>query len=309
LPTNIDTFNIDTIVEINGIQRRTQPIIFTDTQIERRLQTWTGALNGNTGMGCGINVLKFIRAISPDDTLTFLATPEIVNPVTGLSIHNMVLKFNLIFQQRNINRVVVYFSMPIRLRADLTAAFNYFNTILVPDSYMIVRYGRHVDPAQRGRREDPEILQQYPEGVPLSDGHYVLVAKLHNGQLITVDPHISQTRDSTVVSDNFWNAWHHNGYVSMEILQCYDPTVIAGGSGSGSGSGSGIIIQEVAYIAPKQIMKQFEKDLLASYECVKPVNTRSKQSKTKAKRPLIKNKTHSKSKNKNSLTVRRVRSI
>jgi hypothetical protein len=303
LPFNIDTFNIDTIVEINGIQRRTQPIIFTDTQIERRLQTWTGALNGNTRMGCGINVLKFIRAIPHDEALTFLATPEIVHPVTGLSIHNMVLKFNLIFQQRNINRVVVYFSMPIRLRADLTAAFNYFNTILVPDSYMIVRYGRHVDPAQRGRREDPEILQQYPEGVPLSDGHYVLVAKLHNGQLITVDPHISQTRDSTVVGDNFWNAWQHNGYVSMEILQCYDPTVIAGGSSSGS------IIQESAYIVPKLVMKQFEKDLLASYECVKPVNTRSKQSKSKAKRPLIKNKTHSKSKSRYNQTVRNVRSI
>ena len=211
--------------------------------------------------------------------------------------------------------------MPIRLRADLAAAFNYFNTILIPDSYMIVRYGRHVDHAQRGHREDleilqqyPEILQQYPRGVPLSDGHYVLVAKTPDSILITVDPHISQTHNSTVVSDNFWNAWQHNGYVSMEILQCYDPMVIAGGSDSSSSSSS--IIQESAYIVPKLVMKQFEKDLLASYECmcskeihITPVNSRSKQSKSKAKRPLIKNKTHSKNKNIYNQTVRRVRSI
>ena len=151
---------------------------------------------------------------------------------------------------------------------------------------MLVRYGRHADPQHRilHPNPDPQLLSQYPDGVPISEGHYVIIAKNPTGQLTTIDTHASQMHDyDGIISDNFWNVWHNNnGYISIEFIYCYDPNVLAGGT----------LKRDAVYIVPNKVMKHFVNDLLNLYECVHPRKSKSicisqRRSKSKNRRKSL----------------------
>lgn len=262
--------NTSTVAEVNTIRRRMSPMIFLNTRFIQRTTGWSGALNQNTRLGCGVNVLHFLGILSHESAVNALQNANVVHPVNGLSLNVVVQKFNELFQSSGINRQVHYSTTNIQTREDLRNAFSYFQTILVPDSCILVRYGRHPDPQQRIRHPDPDpqLLQQYPAGVPISEGHYVIIAKKLTGELTTIDPHASQIHDyNGTISDNFWNVWHNtNGYISIEFLHCYDPNVLAGGTPRSN----------AVYIVPNKVMKYFVNDLINSYDCVYPGKTRSK---------------------------------
>lgn len=262
----MDSVEYNRILEIDGVRRIVYPMIFRDANIEARIGAWQGALNGNTGMGCSINVLRFLDTIDDETAARTLADPEIVHPQEGTSMETIVAYFNHIFGERQLNRVCVKFTINIITREKLTQTFNHFNDILEPDTCMIVRYGRAAVEAIAFRPRNAN-------GTPISAGHYVIVAKRPDGVLVTVDPQNSTSHHydpETGVSVNFWRVWSTvNGYNNISILCVYNPDVVGGSPKSAIKSGT--------YIVPKNIMKQFEKALINSYSCslVKNV-TRSK---------------------------------
>ena len=264
-----ETLTREMVDEVDANRRRMSPMIFLNTRFIQRVAGWTGALNQNTRLGCGVNVLNFLGVLSRETAVNALYNPNIVHPVNGLSLTVIVQKFNELFQSSGINRQVHFRTINIRTQEALREQFDDFQTLMIPDSCMLVRYGRHADQQHRilHPNPDPQLLAQYPDGVPISEGHYVIIAKKPTGQLTTIDPHTSQMQDyNGTISDNFWNVWHNtNGYISIEFLYCYDPNVLAGGTLKG----------DAAYIVPNKVMKHFVNDLLNSYDCVYPRKTRS----------------------------------
>ena len=275
----------DRILEIDGVRRTVYPMIFRDANIEARIGAWQGALNGNTGMGCSINVLRFLDTIDDETAARTLADPEIVHPQEGTSVETIVAYFNHIFGERQLNRVCVKLTTNILTREKLTEMFNMFHHILEPDTCMIVRYGRAAAEAIMFR---PRRVN----GTPFSAGHYVIVAKRQDGTLLTIDPQMS-TRyvydPETGVSVNFWRVWSTvNGYNNISILCVYNPDVVGGSPKSTIKSGT--------YIVPKTIMKQFEKALINSYSCSlsnkTPRLTNQKKTSRRGGRRRRQNKTH-----------------
>jgi hypothetical protein len=287
---SIDSSEHERILEIDGIRKIIYPMIFRDANIEVRARAWLGALNGNTRIGCSINVLRFLDTIDNDTAARFLTDPEIVHPQEGTSIETIVAYFNIIFENNGIIRTCVKFTTNILTQQKLTEMFNMFHHILEPNTCMIVRYGRATAEAIafRPREED---------GTPISAGHYVIVAN-HNGVLVTLDPHNSTSRyynPDTGISVNFWRTWSTvNGYNNISILCVYDPIVVVGGSPR-SICNKRIITKSGAYIVPKNIMKQFEKALINSVSCpisekIQRLTTQKKTSRGGKRRRQ--NKTH-----------------
>jgi len=256
--------------EVDTNRRKMSPMIFLNTQFIQRVAGWTGVLNPNTTLVCGVNVLYFLGVLSHETAVNALSDHSIVHPVNGLSLTVVVQKFNELFQANGINKRVHFRTINIQTREALREQFDDFQTFMVPDSCMLVRYGRHANQEQRIRHPAPgrQLLEQYPAGVPISEGHYVIIAKNPTtGKLTTIEPQASQMHDyNGTISDNFWNAWHNtNGYVSIEFLYCYDPNVLAGGTLKG----------DAAYIVPNKVMEHFVNDLLNSYDCVLPIKSKS----------------------------------
>jgi hypothetical protein len=272
-----DVFGLNS-TEINGVETPIYPMIFINTQAEDRVRRWLGALNDNHFIGCGLNVLAFTGIMSRGEAEHELTQIDRVN---GLSIGAVVDKFNIIFHEKGMNVIVGSQSTPIATREQLEERFAYFDSILLPDSYLIVRFGRHVDPNQRLRNVqpdpqlyfNPEYARRYHGNFPMSDGHYVLVVKATTGELVTIDPHRSISHEYTgSVSDNFWDLWHNvNGYVSIDILKCYETHLERSGGG----------IKNGVYIVPNKVIKQFIKEILESYKCN---NSRKSYKKKKSKR-------------------------
>jgi hypothetical protein len=253
-------------------------MIFRNAHIQERVEAWPGALNGTTGMGCSINVLRFLDTIDDETAASFLTNPNFLHPEEGTSIETIVAYFNHIFQNNGIIRMCVKFTTNILTQQKLTEMFNMFNHILEPNMCMIVRYGRAVAEAIAFRPSNAN-------GTPLSAGHYVIVAKSQNGTIVTIDPQNSSSRDynpDTGVSANFWRAWSTvNGYNNISILCVYDPNVVVGGSPR-SICNKRIITKSGAYIVPKNIMKQFEKALINSVSC--PISEKIPRLTTQKKR-------------------------
>jgi hypothetical protein len=259
-----DVFGLNS-TEIDGVETPINPMIFINTQTEDRALRWLGALNDNRFIGCGFNVLAFTGIMSRYDAEQELLQ---IDPVNGLPISAVVDKFNNIFHEKGMNIMVGSQSTQITTREQLKERFDYFNSILLPDSYLIVRFGRHIDPHLRPDNLEPnpallynpEYIERYPNNIPpMSSGHYVLVAKTRTMELVTIDPHISESHVYTgSVSDNFWNTWHNlNGYVSIDILKCYETHSERSGGGSKNG----------VYIVPNKVIKQFIKEILEPYKC------------------------------------------
>lgn len=270
------------IFEIDGVRRIVKPMIFRDVNIEDRAGVWPGALNGNTRMGCSINVLRFLDTIDDETATQVLADPEIVHPQEGTSIETIIAYFNHIFEKHQINRICVKFTINIPIQQKLTETFNYFNDMLEPDMCIIVRYGRAAS----------DLRPRKANGGLFSAGHYVIVAKRQDGTLTTVDPQNSISRDydpATGVSNTFWQAWSDiNKYIDISILCVYNPDIVGGSPRSAKKSG--------AYVVPKNIMKQFEKALINSVSCSlsdkTPRLTTQKKTSRGGKRRRRQNKTH-----------------
>ena len=237
------------IFEIDGVRRIVNPMIFRDVNIEDRAGAWPGALNGNTRMGCSINVLRFLDTIDDETATQVLADPEIVHPQEGTSMETIITYFNNIFRIQQSNRICVKFTINIPIKQKLTETFNHFNDMLEPDMCIIVRYGRAAS----------DLRPRKANGGLFSAGHYVIVAKRQDGTLITVDPQMraSYVYDPAIgVSNTFWQAWSDiNKYIDISILCVYNPDIVGGSLKSG------------AYVVPKSIMKQFEKTLINSVSC------------------------------------------
>ncbi len=274
-----------TTLEINGVQRTVYPMIFQDANVEDRFDAWAGALNGNTKMGCSINVLRFLDTIDDETANASLLNPEIVHPQEGTSIETIIAYFNNRFREQEINRVCVkYFIGNILTPKKLTNAFNMFSHFLQPNSCIIVRFGRAVVEAKSFR--------PHQDGLPISAGHYVIVAKRRDGSVVTFDPQNKSERkynQERGVSHNFWNAWSNiNKYINISILCVYDPTdVVEGGSPKNTRT-------NIAgpYVVPPTIMNQFGKALLDSYSCSEPSRrggkTRRRHHKTRTTRIKLK---------------------
>jgi hypothetical protein len=256
----MDSSEYERILEVDGIRRIVNPMIFRDANIEARMLAWQGALNGNTQIGCGINVLHFLDTIDDETANTSLLNPEIVHPQEGTSMETIVAFFNNTTELQQSNRICVKFTIHILIREKLTEMFNMFHHILEPDTCMIVRYGRAATEAIMFR---PRRVN----GTPFSAGHYVIVAKRQDGTLITVDPQMS-TRyvydPATGVTNNFWQPWIAS-YINISILCVYNPDVVGGSPRSIRNKG--IITKSGAYVVPKTIMKRFEKVFINPYLC------------------------------------------
>uniref|UniRef100_A0A6C0B5J5 Uncharacterized protein n=1 Tax=viral metagenome TaxID=1070528 RepID=A0A6C0B5J5_9ZZZZ len=245
--------NDEDIFVIDGVRRIIKPMIFRDVNIEERAVAWPGALNGNTRMGCSINVLRFLDTIDDETANTSLLDPEIVHPQEGTSIETIITYFNNIFELQNSNRICIKFTINIPIKQKLTETFNHFNNMLEPHMCIIVRYGRAAS----------DLRPRKANGGLFSAGHYVIVGKRQDGTLTTVDPQNSISRDydpATGVSNTFWQAWSDtNKYIDISILCVYNPDIVGGSLKNAKKSG--------AYVVPKNIMKQFEKALINSVSC------------------------------------------
>lgn len=131
------------VAEVDTNRRRMSPMIFLNTQFQQRVAGWIGALNQNTRLGCGVNVLNFLGLLSRETAINALYNPNIVHPVNGLSLTVIVQKFNELFQTMGINRQVHFRTINIRTQEALREQFDDFQALMVPDSCMLVRYGRH----------------------------------------------------------------------------------------------------------------------------------------------------------------------
>lgn len=265
-----EQFGIDSLeyvhsLEIDGVRRIVKPMIFRNANIEARVAAWPAALNGTTGMGCSINVLRFLDIIDRQTAAGVLNDPNIVHPQEGTSMETIIAHFNSIFGNNGINRVCVKLTTNILTQQKLTDMFNMFHRILEPNMCMIVRYGRAVAEANMFR-------PRQADGTQLSAGHYVIVAKSQNRTLVTIDPQNRSSHDYNWVngvSDNFWRVWStDNGYNNISILCVYEPDV-EGGSPR-STHNKEIITKSGAYVVPKNIMKQFEKAFIKSNLCSTP---------------------------------------
>lgn len=258
----MDSSEYERILEVDGIRRIVNPMIFRDANIEARMLAWPGALNGNTQMGCGINVLHFLDTIDDETANTSLLNPEVVHPQEGTSMETIIAYFNRIFRERGLNHVCVKLTVNILTPEKLSRLFHMFNDILQPDTCMIVRYGRAAPEANMFR-------PRHANGTPYSAGHYVIVAKRHDGALVTIDPQNSTSHHydpETGVSDNFWRVWSTvNGYNNISILCVYNPDIVGGSPISIRNKGN--ITKSGAYVVPKTIMKQFEKVFVNSDSC------------------------------------------
>jgi hypothetical protein len=102
----------------------------------------------------------------------------------------------------------------INTKQFLTQYFNFLNTYLPKNSCTIVKLNRHPDPGQR-----PGLL---------TPGHYVLMSKDINDMLWTYEPYASNNNNCVkrqykgFVSDNFFNTYQREGYITASLVQIND---------------------------------------------------------------------------------------
>ena len=182
-------------------------------EASRRCNHWLGALNKETRVGCGINVLRFMGEIDYVNAvhgLTLAKTGE-----GGTPFRFMVMWFNRKLRNLNVMDYKIYEHVQdIRTPEKLTQYFNVLDRYLPPNSCTLVKLNRNKDVALRPR---------HPEsGRALTPGHYVLMSK-EDGKIWTYEPYIStpgkcNKREYKGVSTNFFNAYTREGYISVSML-------------------------------------------------------------------------------------------
>ena len=185
----------------------TRLVLLPNCNADERCKAWLGALNGQTNIGCGINVLRFMGEIDEPN-----AQHGLVQAMggQGTPFTDVVNWFNKkINKFGNNNTVIQEVILNIDSKENLTAYFNILIQNLTLNSCTIVKLNRNSDPRYRPANTTP--------------GHYVLMTKDSNGDILTYEPIFSgpskcDSRKYKGVSDNFVNTYKTQGYITASLL-------------------------------------------------------------------------------------------
>ena len=226
--------------------------ILPNCNAEDRCKKWVGALNGITGIGCGVNILRFIGEI--DDTDANVALKQATCNGEGTPFQDIVNWFNLKLKNMGIKKIhLEEFKVLIDGRDKVERLFAMFNHELLPNTCVIVKLNR-VD------------NQSLLERKGLTPGHYILLSKDAKNHMWTYEPYLSTKNDcftrqyKGVISDNFYASYRKNLYDSASyLIVVHNPETTFGGMN-----------QHIKI--PKKIFLNFKNSLLKSLKKFKRTN-------------------------------------
>jgi hypothetical protein len=215
---------------------------------------WVSALNNNTNIGCGINILVFMSEINDDNANIGLT--QAAHSGEGTAFHYIVDWFNKKIQSinQNTSKIFVEKQRDISTIEGLSGFFNLMTYFLVPNSCTIVKLNRNENPNLRPYNSTP--------------GHYVLLSKEYNGDIITYEPIYSRrgacnsrTYKGTV-SPNFFKTFIEQGYISASLLGVVNNPLLnqdryVGGNKISNGT----------FLIPESIMNTFINDIQHATKC------------------------------------------
>jgi hypothetical protein len=234
--------------------------ILPECNAPERCAQWLGAINGNTHIGCAINVLKFMGEI--DETQSAIAVQQ-AEAQGGTPFNQIVQWFNNKsgFTEDG-DKYFKETSMLITRPRALTAYFNLLIDKMPDNSCAIVRLTRNENETKRPRYpplpNDSSIKY-------LTFGHYVLMSKEADDKLWTYDPLMSTTekchkRQFIGITDKLWEAYYDTQkYETVSLLTLHDKTIQSGG-------GSEDLIKGV-YKIDNSLFNNFTKSIEDAVEC------------------------------------------
>jgi len=260
-----------------------------------RCNLWLGPLNNINTIGCGINVLRFMSEI--DNPNAEQGLQEAMSG-SGTPFQHIVNWFNLKSRNLLLNKNYYEGIYDITSIANLSSFFQGIKNSLVNNSCVLVKLNRNDDPALR------------PPG--LTPGHYILLHKDSNGELYTYEPIFSNPgncnkRIFNSVSQNFFNVYTQQGYISASILEVQQiPNRIQMENDEGSGpmeiDGGGR--PDNIYLIDNTLVDLFTQDLLTCEKQIAGKKRKTNKRKTN-KRKTNKRKTNKRKTNKRKSNKRK----
>ena len=234
--------------------------ILPECNAPERCAQWLGAINGNTHIGCAINVLKFMGEMDENQSAIAVQQAEAQG---GTPFNQIVQWFNnksgftedgdKFFKETSI--------LITRPRA-LMSYFNLLKNIMPINSCVIVRLTRNENETKRPRhppKPDDSSIKY------LTLGHYVLMSKEANDELWTYDPLMSTTvkchkRKFIGITDKLWEAYYDTQkYETVSLLTLHHKTIQSGGGGED-------LIKGV-YKIDNSLFNNFTKSIKNAVEC------------------------------------------
>ena len=273
--------------------------ILPECNAPERCAEWLGAINGNTHIGCAINVLKFMGEM--DETQSAIAVQE-AEAQGGTPFNQIVQWFN---NKSGFTYGVgdKYFNETSLLITRPRALAAYFNLLFdkMPDnSCAIVRLTRNVNETKRPRYPS---LPNDSSIKYLTFGHYVLMSKEANGELWTYDPLMSTTekchkREFVGLNDKLWDSYiNTQKYETVSLLTLHDTTIQSGGGGED-------LIKGV-YQIDKSLFNNFTKSIEDAVEC----SIGGRRRKSRSRRSKRKKSSRRKSSRKRSRRRKRISNV
>ena len=246
--------------------------IIPECNAETRCDSWLGALNGQTNIGCGVNVLSFISEIDSINEKNLLNHASTSGE--GTPFQYIVNWFNEKLKNINVIDTIIEMVQPIHNKSGIELLFYSLDLKMTPNSCTIVKLNRHPDPSIRPNR--------------LTPGHYVLISKDSEGFLWTYEP-ITSTRSKCDrrkypghVSDNFVKSYQNQGYITASLLGVNQ---IHGGMVTNTRKTTTIENDNnTTFSIPKNIVDDFVLSVENTIVCTNKAGIKQKTRRTKEKR-------------------------
>ena len=257
----------------NGLE--THALILPNCNFRERCNRWTEAYlpPSGRGVGCGINVLRFMSEISGTEVgsvMPLFDTSQFYSQGMPFSEIVRLISFKLnrtpgaiqIFQKPGHTQQIDEIVIQINNKQNIRVFFEQLDLYMPEDSCILIKLNR-----------DPN---RDPDGY--TSGHYIVIGK-ENNQLITFDPLLSTSVNPVMraytppPSDNFVRAWNEQHYVTASFvglqyipIQPQQQPRIGGGSEEDVTVIDAKDIKGVVFI-PEKIVDEMIDALIKSIEC------------------------------------------
>jgi hypothetical protein len=197
-------------------------VVFPNCNPVKRYETWMdlgGRLQGQRGIGCGLNTLAFLEVLTRPDAETKVGELATIKKEKGPACKGTSFKelINFVYTHLETPRSIAEDVRSFGTPAELARILNTLEASLPANSCTIVKFNS---------KEDPEI------------GHTIVISKDANGTLLTIDPQWEKLRSrektcSTTLptpcafDEKFFNAYH--AYSQSVSLMVYGPEPRRGG--------------------------------------------------------------------------------